>query len=656
MWRALSKSLLYVTVFFAIPALASARANIPDWVREAAAAKVGPFSSEVKAVLLLDETDYKVTGPGEFVEHSRSVLKILRPDGRKYADLSVDYRKGEKVQEVHAWAIDAGGHEYELKDKDFAEQGQFSFELYSDDMERAAPAPAPYPGTVIALEYQVKRHEWINELGWQFQGDLPVVESVLNVELPEGWEYRDAWSSSSRIEPVRKGSNSWEWRMHDIPGLITDPEPMMPSFLALAARMSIAYFAPGQSAPTSVSWDKVGQWWLGLTAGRAQPTPEITNTAENLISGKPDFQSKLVALTTFLQAQIRYVEISIGIGGDQPHPAGDVLRYHYGDCKDKVTLLKAMLQVAGIPSNYVLIDTRRGFINPAIPSSWGNHAIIAIEIPQDVKPSEYASVVTAKSGRHYIIFDPTDEYTPVGSLRSELQDSYALMVTDDGGELIHTPLLPPDTNQIIRKAHFVLSADGALAGEVSETRSGDFAMAERERWQDRDQRERTTDFERFLGRSLEGFTLTSMDVQHVDDRQADLLIRYQFNAPQYAQSRGPMMLLRPRVLGEKSYSVEHKLRRYPIELGRTVSETDTYDIDLPIDLVVDDSPEPVKIDVGFASYESKVTVQGSRLTYWRRYIVRDLSVPADKYGDWMKLEGTIGADESAVAILKRVSR
>ena len=112
------------------------------------------------------------------------------------------------------------------------------------------------------------------------------------------------------------------------------------------------------------------------------------------------------------------------------------------------------------------------------------------------------------------------------------------------------------------------------------------------------------------------------------------------------------MLVRPRVLGEKSYSVEHKTRRYPLELASTADETDTYEIELPKDYTIDDIPDPVKIDVGFASYESKVEVEGSKLVYRRKYIVRDLSVPVEKYKDWVRLEGTIGADEAAVALLK----
>jgi hypothetical protein len=142
-------------------------------------------------------------------------------------------------------------------------------------------------------------------------------------------------------------------------------------------------------------------------------------------------------------------------------------------------------------------------------------------------------------------------------------------------------------------------------------------------------------------------------VQQADEMQKDVLIKFTFTTPQYGQSRGPLMLVRPRVLGENSNYVEHKLRRYSVELGETAKEIDTYEIEIPKGYAVDDVPDSSKIDVGFASYQSKIQVDGTKLRYWREYIVRDLSVPADKFGDWVKLQGVIGADETAAVVLKR---
>jgi hypothetical protein len=230
-----------------------------------------------------------------------------------------------------------------------------------------------------------------------------------------------------------------------------------------------------------------------------------------------------------------------------------------------------MLQEVGIKSSYVLIDTHRGIVHPTLPSALFNHAILAIELPADVKADAYQSVVTANSGKRYIIFDPTDQYTPAGELRAQLQNTYALLVTDSGGELIHTPLLSPETNLLTRTGHFILSSDGTLGGEVMEDNSGDHASTERWDLISDTQQQRSQKLDHRLSRSLQGFTVESSNLEHLNQIQEDLIYKFRVTTPQYAQIRGPLMLVRPRVLGEKTAQVEQgrKPRRYPIELRRT---------------------------------------------------------------------------------------
>jgi len=610
---------------------AAGGANIPDWVRQAAAQPLGTYPAETKAVVVLDQTDYRVTAPGDYVEHSRWVVKILRPEGREEGDLSVNLGQKERLDYLHAWTIDRLAHEYELKEKDFAERSFPSFILYSDIRFLTAKAPAADPGSVIAFEWEVRRHSWVNQVNQFFQETNPVSQIRISLTLPQGWEFKDSWPAGSALTPVRIAPGRWEWVAHDLPGI--QEEPMMPPKHGLLGRLAIAYFPPGETGNMG-SWAAIGRWYSTLTSGRRDPTPEITEQVQRLVAGKSDFDSKVRLLTAFLQSEIRYVAIEIGIGGYQPHPASDIYRHRYGDCKDKTTLLSSMLRVAGINSDYVVIHTDRGFVNPTVPSVWFDHVILALELPGDVKQDEYSSVVTAQSGKRYLIFDPTDEYTPVGSLRSELQNSYALLVTDSGGELIRTPLLAPDSNSVTRTGYFVLTSDGSLSGEVSEDRSGDSAMYERGRLHYTDQRERTNDFERWLGRSIQGFTLEDVKIEQADQITKDLVFNYKFTTPQYGQTRGPLMLVRPRVLDDKSAQVEHKPRHYAIELGATARQTDTYEIEIPKNYRVEDIPDPVRIDVGFASYQSKIEVDGSKLLYWREYIVRELSVPPEKFDDW----------------------
>lgn len=118
-----------------------------------------------------------------------------------------------------------------------------------------------------------------------------------------------------------------------------------------------------------------------------------------------------------------------------------------------------------------------------------------------------------------------------------------------------------------------------------------------------------------------------------------------------------MLLLRPRVTGSHVIGVddvmEGKPRLYAIELGHPGRWRDSFDIALPAGYIVDDAPEAVNIDVGFASYKSSVSSRGNLLHYERDYTVRQAEIPAAQAADFRKLEQAIFSDEKGVAVLKK---
>ena len=180
--------------------------------------------------------------------------------------------------------------------------------------------------------------------------------------------------------------------------------------------MTVHYAGPTIPAPTEGSWQSIGEWYQTISKDRLVPTPEIAAKAKELVGDKTDFYDKTEAIAEFVQRQVRYFVIEMGIGGYQPHYAGDIFHNRYGDCKDKATLLTAMLSTVGVHGALVMVDHRRGVIDPDAPSIVGDHMIAAIEIPKGYSSPKLRSVVTSKTGRQYLIFDPTWIKPPLASL------------------------------------------------------------------------------------------------------------------------------------------------------------------------------------------------------------------------------------------------
>jgi hypothetical protein len=99
--------------------------------------------------------------------------------------------------------------------------------------------------------------------------------------------------------------------------------------------------------------------------------------------------------------------------------------------------------------------------------------------------------------------------------------------------------------------------------------------------------------------------------------------------------------------------MEDKPRLYPIEIGHPGRWRDSFDITLPPGYTVDETPDPMDVDVDFASYHSSVTAKGNMLHYEREYVVRQVEIPASKAADFRRLESAILADERGTAVLKK---
>ena len=627
---------------------------VPDWVKTAAQQKLPVFPGSPKAVVLLDETTYTVNPDGRAVKHVRHVVKILRPQGRDYGYPAVWYDKDSNVFSMHVWSIDAAGHEYSLKDNEIADVGVpgESGELYSDARAKVADAPGRDPGGVIAYEYERRERSYLAETSWWFQDELPRMRQSFTLVLPAGFTYTTTWAHHSKVDGADLENHHYRWEMNEEPAIDLDEVPMSPGKGAISARMTVHYAGPGMAEPQDGTWQGIGEWYAGLERGRLVATPDIAAKAAELAAGKTDFYDKAEAIGNFVQQKIRYFVIEMGVGGYQPHMADDIFRGRYGDCKDKAALLSSMLSTVGIHSALVMVDTERGVIDPDDPSIVGNHMIGAIEIPRDYDSPKLHSVVTAKNGKRFLIFDPTWERTPFGQLEDNLQGSYGVLLEGNDSQVIELPVMDPRLNRIRRKASFQLAADGSLKGSVTDLRYGDLAERRRYVFSSEDGKKQQEYMNRILAQDFSAASLSSLKVDNVDALDKDLTTTFDLNAVHFGSLTGSLLMVRPRVLGSYVMQVDRKSRKVAIDLEQTMQGTDEYDIELPEGYVVDELPDPVKADFGFASYVSSSEVHGRTLRYSRTYTVRQVTVPATAYGDVQRLADVIAADEGSRAIFK----
>lgn len=628
------------------------KAPVPQWGLDAYKTKTPDYAHDANAVILYDEYVETVDMQGRAVEREREAIRVLKPQGRGNT-CAVAHDEDEKINYFRAWTIGADEKHYTAQDTDFIDEGDTGIPvMLSTYKVKVARLPAVDVGAVILCESEVAMRPYLQEKDWQVQQGIPVVFEALEVDLPPGKSHSEAWHGAGGAKGVEVAPNHWRWEMRDVHALDLRDVPSHPEWDALAARMSVQW---GEAAVDGKDnqWKAIGEWVTRLESGRPEPTPEITARVQSLIAGAPDFYSKLSRITESIQNEIRYFIVLRGIGGLQAHYAGDIYRNRYGDCKDKTTLLISMLQVAGIHAYYMPVDDRRGVVDPDDPSLLGNHMITAIEIPADVQDARLRALVKAKDGRRYLIFDPTNERTPVGDLPSYEQGGYGLLAAGDASQVMQLPILAPDASGAERVGEFKLAADGALSGSVETTRLGDEGGDVRQRLKQNDQKELHDGLERSLGQDIPGVSLIQFKYDEPKELDKPVKLHYELSAQQYARQAGPLLLVRPRVVGSDALPSDNKPRTVPIDLEATGRWRDSYDIALPDGYAVDEVPDPVKLDLDFASYHSSVTARGKTLHYEREYEVKELELPASRAQDFRKLESAILTDEKSTVVLKR---
>jgi len=633
--------------------------SAPDWLRAAAQEKLPAYPGDPVAVLLLDELQTTVQGNGEIDTRHRLAYKFLRPEARdRYGFAKVEFDNETKVASFKAWTITSTGHELSLNEKDAVETNLSSDSLFSDDRMRLIRFAEANTGSVVGYEYVQKQRPFIFENEWVFQDRIPVKHARYVLQLPPGWEYTASWFNYPDQKPQASGSNQYVWEVSDIPAV--EDELDMPPWEAVAGWLGLKYFPsdPGQRVRTTDSWKDLGQWYNGLTQSSRTPSSQIKQKVAELTSGISDPVAKVRALTDYMQRQIRYVAIEIGIGGFQPHLAADIFSHQYGDCKDKATLLGSMLHEIGIESYYVIIDTDRGIVRPEYPSMHFDHVILAIQLPAGTSDAGLYSMVNDPKLGKLLIFDPTNPYVPLGYLPSYLQNSYALVVCPDGGNLIEMPLLPPSTNRMIRTGKFSVTPAGDLSGEIQELRWGGPAEEGREQFLEAQPAKRADIFDGFLGEFLNNFTLTGASLGNLEQYDQNLVLNYKFTSAGYATSAGGLLFVRPRIVGDKytfllQLFAENKPRKYAIQFTEATRQDDVFDITIPAGYVADGLPKPVQVDCDYATYKSETKVADGVLHYKRTFEIKDVMIPTEKLPAIRDFLQQVAADQESTAVLRR---
>lgn len=141
-----------------------------------------------------------------------------------------------------------------------------------------------------------------------------------------------------------------------------------------------SWFKPNiwtQLSETS-TWQQVINWAKPLFDKQTDSSELLKEKIQQIQQQSTSLEQQVSQSLNFVQQDIRYLGLEMGLNSHLPSKASDTLLKRYGDCKDKSVLLISLLNGLGVDAYPALVNTDSGqSLSSYLPSSNSfNHAIV----------------------------------------------------------------------------------------------------------------------------------------------------------------------------------------------------------------------------------------------------------------------------------------
>jgi hypothetical protein len=633
-----------------VASAATAAERLPEWVPPADTA-YRPEAADVPAVVLLREHEILVDKNGRTQTRERVAIRCLTTACGEFAIVRVPYLRGtQSVSDLRVFLVDPGGLVRVLGKKDVIDAALDPDDLYDESRIALLSARREVgPGSLVASEWTRRDSYAFPQHLVDLQDRLPVVKARCSLVLPEGWRVDAVTFNHPALEAHVAGlRTTWE-----IGGLAYRPdEPLAPPASLVSPRLALAVHpASGQEGaiPASRSWDDIGRWASTLFEPAAAAEDAVALRMRELTAKAAGPRERFEAAARFVQ-NLTYVSIQMDLGrggGYRPRPAVETLRRGYGDCKDKVSLLRGLLRSAGIATRPVFVSTRdSGWVRREFPSPfWFDHVIIAVA---GIEMRRGEPVADVPGTGPLLLFDPTDPFTPPGELPEALWGGLGLAAGPEASALV---TIPAGKARLERRLTGDLKSDGSFRLRLREVGSGSSAESLRALARRATRDEVTRGVERWLARSLPGVRVEGADLgESSEGPSLDVLLSGRL--PGW-QDSGKIAVLRAALIPWRGLpSLSSPSRRSPV-VFRPTSFSAEYRLRLPARYSVSEVPSPVQLERSFGRYTMNAKEIEDTLVVTQELQLTGATVPVDRFAEARDFIQAILSSGDAPLVLKR---
>ncbi|MBN2541315.1 DUF3857 domain-containing protein [bacterium] len=599
-----------------------------------------------KAIVIEDIDSTIFTPDGSFTQYNYSLTKLITLTGAKdYGTMGLPYDTlFFEIEIPLARIIQEDGSIINIPDSLITDETMSDLVMmdvfWTNIRRKVINFPELSSGSTI--EYLIiyktiqPRFEGIFDNSRYFQSDEPIKYSrsvvVGPASMPLDWKIRNDEDNLVSFDKKEMGELvKYTWEAQDIPQVIM--EEGMPPFTDMAI---------GLLASTT-TWRDYSKKIYEYLEPVMKTDEAIESKVAELIEGKESEYEKIRAIFYYVAQKIRYLGLAMSSReGIQPHPVTETFERQAGVCKDKASLLAAMLQSAGIEAYYVLSNPLN-HVDKDIAASQFNHAI---------------TLAVTKDGKRYFL-DSTDEFCQ-DMLPAYHQEQGILVCDKDGEDMEYLPSQPPEMNSGKVDIKSTIQPNGTLRGTATISGKGIYDEVIRQvvRMQEGAQLKRF--IERLVNRVHPNSRIIEYNIEPdpIMNLYEDAVITIEFEIEEYAIMAGKYLLIKPVGL-EYPFDIfvttyltmftQLEERKFPLNIQFTSGVVSNEEIILPPGYKAKVLPESKSLNYKPGSFSMSYQFK-DKLIFRNSIMINESEIPPEEYEDFRKIKEEMAESSSGLAI------
>ncbi|TBO39630.1 DUF3857 domain-containing protein [Pedobacter kyonggii] len=626
----------YLSLVFALAAINTTFAQVDYDV-----AKIPEnLKKDAVAVVRNEESFFDIKGLGTAKMDYKVAITILNKAGEGFGEMAEFYDKFSSIYNIRATLYDAAGKKVkDYKSSDIKDQSLISdFSIFEENrLKHLKFVSITYPYT-IEYSYSQDYNGLLYFPSWRdLKGfGVSVEKSAYTIQRAKNYKMRYITSSNLQTDSIINGEKvQYKWKSANVAAVAEEPLSTGIDNISAWVKASPNQFEYDGSTGNFDNWKNFGSWLYTLNQG-GNKLPEATKLmVQNLIKDTKTPKEKIRILYNHLQQNTRYVSVQLGIGGFRPILAEKVAQVNYGDCKALSNYMKALLNEAGISSNLIVIGNDMPSLNPNYSSmGQANHMILCVPLAKDTT-----------------FLECTSQYKPMGFIGYSNSDRNVLMVTEDGGKIVHTPAYNAKENYQIRKTKITLAEDGTASAEIKST----YGNAQFEENFPMTLMEPVDLRKTIIGDSpIPVAELISYKYVQPDKTLPVLTEEINFKTnPLLTKGGDKLFLVVNQVNRRESVPLKVENRKTYFAVPFSYNDDDEINYILPKGYNVEFIPKDIAISSEFGSYSAKFSVKDNMIVYSRTQTMNNKKYPPEKYGEYVDFYKKIYQADKQKAVLAK---